>query len=252
MFIGCEMNTMKFAVCDDNTDELKNTELLLRSYCRLHCNKNIEIFCFENAETLIRHYNENDFFDVVIIDIYLSDCTGIDLAKKIREINPYSKIIFLTVSRDFAVDAFTVNATHYLVKPCTKDELFSALDKAISSMANDHTANMIFNVGSTKTKIDIKKILYFETSKHYQIARTIDDRQYSIRITNENMSKQISHFDCFFRCGRTYIVNMEYISEINSKVIVFDNGATLPMIRGVYQKLNDAYFAYIFKNNGEK
>lgn len=239
---------MKFAVCDDNIDELQNTESLLKSYCNLHCDKNIEIFCFENAETLIRHNNENDFFDVVIIEIYFSEYTGIDLAKKIKEINPYCKIIFLTVSRDFAIDAFTVDATHYLVKPCTKDELFSALDKAISSISNSNTANMVFNVGGSKTKIDIKKVLYFETSKHYQVARTIDGNQYSIRITNENMSKQISHFDCFFRCGRTYIVNMEYISEINSKVIIFDNGLTLPMIRGVYQTLNDAYCVYMLKN----
>ncbi len=241
------MISMKIAVCDDNAEELKSTELLLKSYCSLHCDKNIEIFCFENAESIIRHYNENDFFDIVIIDIYLSDCTGIELAKRIREINPCCKIIFLTVSRDFAVDAFTVNATHYLLKPCNKDELFSALNKAISSMSSNQTANMIFNVGGTKTKIDVKKVLYFETSKHYQIAKTIDGKEYSIRITNENMSKLISHFDCFFRCGRTYIVNMEYICEINAKVIVFDNGETLPMIRGVYQKLNDAYFAYIFK-----
>lgn len=243
---------MKIAVCDDNADELRSTQLLLKSYCSLHSDKNIEIFCFENAKKIISYYNGNDFFDIVIIDIYLSDCTGIELAKKINEINPYCKIIFLTVSRDFAVDAFTVNATHYLVKPCTKDELFSAIDKAMSSISSDQTANMVFNIGGTKTKIDVKKVLYFETSKHYQIAKTIDDKEYSIRITNENMYKQLAHFDCFFRCGRTYIVNMEYISEINSKVMVFDNGNTLPMIRGVYQKLNDAYFAYIFKNNGDK
>lgn len=243
---------MKFAICDDNTEELKNTELLLKSYCTLHCDKNIEIFCFDNSETLIGHYNEENSFDVVIIEICFSDCTGIELAKRIREIDPHCKIIFLTVSRNFAVDAFTVDATHYLVKPCTKSELFSALDKAISSISNGHTANMVFNVGGSTTKIDIKKVLYFETSKHYQIAKTIDGKQYSIRITNENMSKQIAHFDCFFRCGRTYIVNMEYISEINSKAIVFDNGATLPMIRGAYQMLNDAYLDYMIKNNVEK
>ncbi len=243
---------MKIAVCDDNAKELRSTELLLKSYCSLHSDKNIEIFCFENAETIINYFNEKDIFDIVIIDIYLSDCTGIELAKRIREINPQCKIIFLTVSRDFAVDAFAVDATHYLVKPCTGDELFSALNKAILSMSSDQTANMIFNVGGSKTKIDVKRVLYFETSKHYQIAKTIDGKEYSIRITNENMNKQISHFDCFFGCGKTYIVNLEYISEINSKVIVFDNGETLPMIRGVYQKLSDAYFAYIFKSNGDK
>lgn len=242
---------MRIAVCDDNADELKSTELLLKSYSELNYDKNIEIFCFKKAEEIIKYYNENYSFDIVIIDIYLSDCTGIELAKKIREISPNCKIIFLTVSRDFAVDAFAVDATHYLVKPCTKDELFSALNKAVSSISSSQTANMVFNVGGTKTKIDVKKVLYFETSKHYQIAKTADGKKYSIRMTNENMNKLISHLDCFFRCGKTYIVNMEYIHEINSKSIVFENGDVLPMIRGVYQALNDAYFAYIFNNNRE-
>lgn len=243
---------MKIAVCDDNADELKSTELLLDSYCELNYDKNIDIFCFKDAKTILKYYNENYFFDIVIIDIYLSDCTGIELAKKIKEINPFCKIIFLTVSRDFAVDAFTVDATHYLVKPCTKDAFFSALNKAVSAISNNQTANMIFNVGGTKTKIDLKKVLYFETSKHYQIVKTTDEKEYSIRMTNENMNKQISHLNCFFRCGKTYIVNMEYIQEINSKSIVFENGDVLPMIRGVYQALNDAYFAYIFNNNQEE
>lgn len=242
---------MKIAVCDDNLDELKSTELLLNNYSSIY-NGNIEIFCFENAETILKQYKRNILFDIVIIDIYLSDCTGIDLAKKIKAIHPDSKIIFLTVSRDFAIDAFSVDATHYLVKPCTKDELFSAVNKAITSITSNQTSNMIFNVGGTKTKIDVKKILYFETSKHYQLAKTIDGKEYSIRMTNENMNNRISHLGCFFRCGRTYIVNMEYIREINSKAIVFDNGVALPMIRGAYQKLNDAYFDYIFKNKQEK
>lgn len=243
---------MKIAVCDDNAEELKCTQAMLDSYCTLHRDKKIEVFSFKYAEKIINHYNKNDYFDIIIIDIFLSDCSGIELAKKIKDIHPECKIIFLTVSRDFAVDAFTVDATHYLVKPCTESEFFSAVDKAVSAIANDQSSNMIFNVGGTKTKIDVKKILYFETSKHYQIAKTTDGKEYSIRMTNENMNKQISHLNCFFRCGKTYIINMKYILEINSKRVVFENGYTLPMIRGIYPLLNTAYFSYILNNNSEK
>ena len=58
-------------------------------------------------------------FDVVFLDINMPEITGIDLAKKILETYPLSKIIFQTAYSDFAVDAFDVGSVDYILKPKT-------------------------------------------------------------------------------------------------------------------------------------
>ena len=67
-------------------------------------------------------------FDVAFMDIQMPGVNGIELAKKFKKLNPKANLIFVTGYSEYTMDAFSVDASGYLLKPATKDQVRHALD----------------------------------------------------------------------------------------------------------------------------
>ncbi len=61
--------------------------------------------------------------DIAMLDINMPDINGINLVKKLREMKPDIKIIFVTAYEKYAIDAFDVHADGYLLKPVNQETL---------------------------------------------------------------------------------------------------------------------------------
>lgn len=85
-----------------------------------------EVKTFHAANDLISYMME-EVVDVAFLDIMMDDADGISLAMEIKRIQPQCKIIFVSSSREFALEAFQVYASGYLLKPMTEDEVVSVL-----------------------------------------------------------------------------------------------------------------------------
>ena len=97
----------------------------------------------DTAKNLITQYGaEKDVpFDIIefsnpsdLLDVCMPGITGMSLATELRAKRIESPIVFLTSYSDYAVQAFGVNATHYIVKPYTKEEFFKGVDKALAAI----------------------------------------------------------------------------------------------------------------------
>ncbi len=75
---------------------------------------------------------DNNYTDLAILDIDMPEMNGIELAAKIKKKSPGTAIIFLTGYAQYAVDAFSVRASGYLMKPVTKDALAADIAYALS------------------------------------------------------------------------------------------------------------------------
>ncbi len=118
------------ALCDDEEADLDKTEQMLRSYGREHPGTELIMERFLNADSLLNRIREKNYRpDLIFMDIYMSDKSGIDAAKELRAMGNRGRLIFLTTSREHALDAFGVEALQYLVKPITEEMLFSVLDR---------------------------------------------------------------------------------------------------------------------------
>ncbi len=74
-----------------------------------------------------------DRFDIVITDLFLPDCTGIDILKKVKELSPVIEVIMITghASAETAVKAMKEGACDYITKPLNVDELRIVIAKAV-------------------------------------------------------------------------------------------------------------------------
>lgn len=86
-----------------------------------------KIYDFSNAADALEALKEISF-DVAFLDIQMPKIDGIALAKKFKSINPKSNIVFVTGYADYSLDAFSLDASGYLLKPATKDQIEHALE----------------------------------------------------------------------------------------------------------------------------
>jgi two-component system phosphate regulon response regulator PhoB len=115
---------------DEDTRELV-TYLLARS--------NYKVVPAENYDNALLLAQAN-LFDLYLIDNWVSGRSGIDLCKKLRELNPWTPILFYSgaaYERD-KQQAFAAGAQGYLVKPVDNDELIEEISRIISAAKRAH------------------------------------------------------------------------------------------------------------------
>jgi len=113
---------------------------------------------------------------VVFLDIEMPLLTGIKAAPIIKKISPETKIIFCTAYDNFAIDAFDLSATDYLLKPVSKERLNQALEK----ITNTKIKNLRFKHGNDLVSLAIDEIYCFisedkYTTMHCQLGEIIID-----------------------------------------------------------------------------
>ena len=101
------------ALCDDETADLVKTEKMLRGYEKEHPGLDLVIEHFSNADELLYMIQEENYTpDLIFMDIYLNSVPlGMEAANKLRAMHYRGKLIFLTTSREYALEAFDVDAS---------------------------------------------------------------------------------------------------------------------------------------------
>lgn len=131
---------------------------------------------FSNPADAMEHVALNHV-DIAFLDIEMPVMTGLDLAKRINRINPDTKIVFVTGFKEYAFDAFSVNAIGYVLKPFNDDMIKLEIKKA----------ERILNVNVEK-KITVKtfgtfdvfvnnKTVYFSSAKSKELLAYLIDKQ---------------------------------------------------------------------------
>lgn len=115
---------MKVIYVDDEPMQIKNFCLTVEGMERIDY-----LGTFEKSQDALEWVKKNEV-DVAFLDIEMPNINGIELARKLKEINQNIRIIFVTAYEQYALDAFGVNAIGYLLKPYTSEDIEKELTKA--------------------------------------------------------------------------------------------------------------------------
>jgi DNA-binding LytR/AlgR family response regulator len=241
-----ECGMIKLVICDDDEKELKRTKELCLSYVAGNTEIDFEIDSVPSASVLLKQIEEDQKrYDILLLDIYMPEMTGVELAKRLRERKQDCQIIFLTTSVAHAVEAFSLHAAHYLVKPYTYTQLEDALDIAIEAVEKVKKANILLKSTIGTQKLNLADVMYSETDKHIQTIHLLGNKSLEVRITCSELYEMLAGDNRFYRCGSTYIMNLDRITEVTAKHILFDDGSELPMQRRQYKELLDRYTRFL-------
>lgn len=181
--------------------------------------------------------------DIMLLDINIGgDKNGIDVAKYIRENNNIPLIFISSYSDKQTIqNASTVKPNGYLVKPFNKNDLLAAIETALSNFSNTNQENteeqkdvkfmidaLFIKQDSLYVKIYFKDILYIKSEGVYAEIFT-KDKKYLIRETLKKLLEILPN-DSFFQIHRSHIVNVNFVSAVNSEYVIVDK-ETIPMSR---------------------
>lgn len=234
------INLIKIAICEDEDFFL---EKIYESTTKYIENKNLiaNISTFELGEDLLA---TNNHFDIILLDIKLGTMNGMEVAKQINASGFKSNIIFITSCEEYSLQAFDVNAVHFLVKPISDEKLHVALERAIKRLAKEKNDTLTINKGSEVEVIYICDILYIEVMDHKIHIKTLHDDYYYIGKLS-TLEERLD--ECFFRCHRSYIVNLNFIVKKDQYTVMVKGGDMIFISRRNSKELTDRLLKF-FKN----
>ena len=234
---------LKIAICDDEKEFCDSAERMLKLYMEEKAVP-FQADTFSVPSDLADMTEKGTIYDIYLLDIYMPGVTGMSIATELRNRDIKSPIIFLTSSTDHALEAFGVDATHYLLKPYTKDSFYVGMDKAMQSIASHKNDSVILKVDNDYRSIPVSKLIYCEAEDKYQRLYLENGERLLVRISGMELYKLLSEFDSFYHCGRAHIINLNHISRVTPDGAVFKNDMQLNLPHTVLAGLRSAFFDY--------
>jgi len=238
---------LRIAVCDDDITFVNRVTKIID----LWQNKPLNTACygFDSSDKLINAHSSLPF-DIILLDIVMPFVNGIETAREIRQNDKNVKIVFLTSSPEFAVESYTVKADNYLLKPVDARKLYECLDELVQEITQNSRLITVKGPYSVQ-KIPVDRIEYIEAqNKHIIFALqngTVIETTEPLRVHENSLGLD----DGFFKCHRSYIVNMNHIDTYTIKEIKMRSGCRIPIARSCHKEFESAYFKIIFGKAGE-
>lgn len=245
---------MKVAICDDDINQIDVIKAAMDHYAIEHMEQTYEIECFENPIEFLQCSEKTGGYDILLLDICMPGILGTDIAKEIRKKKEKSEIIFLTTSKDYAVEAFALKVAHYLVKPFTAEQFTEALDRAMEKFKSNEIKNINIKMRNGDFMfVELNEIMYVESFSHSQIVYLKSGGSLEAR---ETLTKLLSIFDetskgQFICPYKGFIVNQKSIRGIESDKIILKNGKEIPIVKRNFAAIKQQYFSFMFTRDGD-
>lgn len=202
---------MNFVLCDDNRNILNRLEKMLESILIKNNLSGQIVFSTTNPDNFL-DYITNNHFDIVILDIDLkSNLSGIDLANIIRKKNKKAYIVFTTAHLEYMMVAYKYKTFDFLAKPLTAERLEETITRLFDDISDNK--NSFFKFGNKKEYINTNDIFFIQKQGKKAIFKTYN-HDFEM---NSSFDEILNHLPKnFVRCHKSYIVNVNKISYINS------------------------------------
>lgn len=234
---------MKVYICDDSKSDLLRLQHYLKKYAQNE-NINIEVEEFESARELFLAHNATKEKPVLIfLDIYMNQIDGIEAAKKLRKAGIKTSILFTTSSREHAMEAFQVHADGYLHKPFDYEDFKHAMSK-VSGQLHTEYKTVEIRVDRMSRKFRVRDICFAETDNHGVQIHCMDN-VYRANITMEGMKELIGEEASFVMCGRSYMINLAFVEDIDNETIYMKDKEMIPIPVRLRKQIKEQYNRYM-------
>lgn len=240
---------MRIAIVDDISSERDILYGMLNiQLSRLSLNAGISEF---GSGTDFLSAAGKERFDLAFLDIYMGSENGVDTARALRRFDADCLLVFITTSRDHALDGFRVRAFHYLVKPYTDEDLAALFDEIVKRLPAPDKYIDINTVGGI-VRLRFQEILYAEHYQHQIHIYRNDGSKAVTRRTFRDFTAELSSDGRFFLCSRGLIVNLEYAEDFDGTDFILKNGKRLPVSRDLAKTARLAFGDFLFGRRRER
>ena len=229
---------MRVAICDDNDLERNLLHTLLQKYfseASVHC----EFTLYDRGTTLYYDITEDIEYDIIFLDLFMDDSFGMHIAQRLRTLPYQGKIIFCTVSADYALESYHVYASGYILKPYSLSDIRRTLDRFLPEYQCD---TYQVKQKSRIIYIPLNEIMYVESDNTKCILHRTENRNYKLYKKLGQIETELND-PRFLRCHQSYLVNMKYIREAND-VFLLENGEKVLFRKKSKKEIQQKFLKY--------
>lgn len=187
-------------------------------------------------------YSNLENIDLIFLDIEVNTFNGIEIGLEIRKRNKDVKIIITSLYSKYLIDGYKVYADRYFLKPIQK-ELFFIEMQSIYSEYILYNKNFI-DLKISTDKIYFKDIIFIEMINRKSYLYKINGKKYETTYSIQYwINKLPSQF--FVQIHRSFIVNMNMISNYNTKQIILINGREISLSRKYRDFFKKSYLNFM-------
>ncbi len=157
-------------------------------------------------------YVQKHTVDVIFLDINMPRLDGLAFSKVFNTMSAKPVFIFISAYSEYALEAFEVAAFDYILKPYSETRIIDMLQRLENSTPKHHCGKMTLWKNDKLIVVCINDIYYCEAHEHEVYVHTKDDRFKVMASISDFYNKLPS--DSFFKCHRSYIVNIDKVTEI--------------------------------------
>lgn len=234
---------INIVLCDDENIALRiNCTYIEELSKRYKIDANVKGFL--RGERLIE-YLEDNAIDIAFLDIDLKGTNGITIASKLLRKNPKIITVFISGHKEYAYDAFTVEAFGYLTKPVDPERLGRIFKKAIIQVNyirnRTQAVPLIITVDNIKRKISQSTIYYIERKNTQSVIVT--------KVGNLNVYETITSLagrleEKFLQINQGIIVNMDEITSMEGNHTTMKTGEVFAIGRTYMKEAKKKYLEY--------
>lgn len=233
---------MNIYILDNEKRSLAQMEAYITEYAE-KMGVSMQLRGFTDPEVFLQEYEQSEEKPyLVILQVEMEKMSGIEVARRMREKGSGVRLILMDVSDKYAMDAFDVHADGYLKKPVTYQDFANAMSRFRARFATEsHT----IQVRAERSRVNLHTAdIYYAESIGHNVWIYSKDGEYKTPLTMAKLVETLQEEKAFLSCGRSYLVNMAYISQVENEVLVMTDGSRIPIPVRIRKKVAEAYLNY--------
>lgn len=208
------MSTIHIAIVEDEEKAYKTLEGYLLQFAKEN-DIRFEISYFPDSYSYLE---EEQVYDLILLDIEMPGMNGMELAKKIRQKDENTVLIFITNMIQYAIKGYEVNALDYVLKPINYSRFTSLMKRTMRLLDRNMNDELVLKTTGGMAKIYLSSIYYLEISDHLLIYHT---QQGDFEVWQSlSGAEEMLPKDSFVRCNHSTIVNLKYVEGTDKDVIL--------------------------------
>ncbi len=231
---------IKFAICDDEPGMAQELSGRLANYMNGHSITAYSVSSFSNGRALL---DAGGGFDVIFLDIRMEQPDGMETARLLRRRGDHALLVFVSALKECVFDSFDVEARGYLLKPLDGPRFNRTMDRLLRSLEQRTAENLVIQRGTGCEVVPLCDIVYCEVlgRKVYLHKNDGSVRDYYGKL--EDLERRVD--GRFFKCHRSYLVNLDYVRGCRAGQVLLPQGACIPVSRLRERELTQALLRYM-------
>jgi DNA-binding LytR/AlgR family response regulator len=236
---------LKIAICDDISAELRHIVALTNEYLTER-NVSADIREFSHPDALLTAC-EAQTFHIFLLDMVMPMISGLELGRSIRRVSTDAQIIYITTEPGFALDAYSVNPLHYLLKPVDKGALFAALELAAEKVDFGEETVVTVRTRDGLRTLSADVVACCEYVRHTVIYTLVSGEQVETSTISGSFAEHVAPLlrdRRFIQPHAAFIVNMSCVDRLSKDGFTMKGSAFVPVSGKQFSAVRNAYMSY--------